>query len=76
MIGSDDGWLIGVNISNRERAWERDLGTPIQSSAIASGSEVLIAPKGCVTPEGSTARIFYRAVDPANGDLKQSGGVC
>ena len=76
VIGSDDGWLIGVNISNRERAWERDLGTPIQSSAIVAGSEVLIAPKGCVTLADSTARIFYRAVDPANGDLKQSVGVC
>jgi outer membrane protein assembly factor BamB len=76
VIGSDGGWLIGVNISNRERAWERDLGTPIQSSAIVSGNEVLIGPKGCVTSEGSTARIFYRAVDPTNGDLKQSTGVC
>ena len=76
VIGSDDGWLIGVNISNRERSWERDLGTPIQSSAIVSGSEVLIGPKGCVTLDGSTTRIFYRAVDPTNGDLKQSTGVC
>jgi len=76
VIGSDDGWLIGVNINNRQRTWERDLGTAIQSSAIVSGSEVLIGPQGCVTPEGSTTRIFYRAVDPANGDLKQSTGVC
>jgi outer membrane protein assembly factor BamB len=76
VIGSDDGWLVGVNINRRERVWEKDLGRAIQASAITSGNEVLIAPSGCSTIEGTSTETYYRAVNPANGDLTQTEGVC
>jgi outer membrane protein assembly factor BamB len=76
VIGSDDGWLIGVSLSRRESIWEKDLGRALLASAVTAGSEVLIAPNGCSTIEGTTARTYYRAVNPANGDLQRVEGVC
>ena len=61
---------------NGKLIWEKDLGRALLASAVTAGSEVLIAPNSCSTIEGTTARTYYRAVNPANGDLQRVEGVC
>jgi outer membrane protein assembly factor BamB len=76
VVGTDSGWLVGVNKQQRERAWETDLGTAIQADLVAAGHEVLLAPKSCVTPEGGTTSTYFRAVEAATGTLMRAEGVC
>ena len=76
IVSSDGGWLIGVDVSTREVAWERDIGTQLNADMTVADGEVLLAPGGCVTPAGATDRVYYTSVDPRNGDLSSTSVVC
>lgn len=76
VVGTDGGWLIGVDRTQQQPTWEVDVGTDLRADLVASGDEVLMAPNGCVTPPGSDTSTYYRAVDPATGELKSAIGVC
>lgn len=76
VVGTDNGWLIGVNLQQQQQAWIVNLGTALHADLVVADGEVLLAPSGCVTPEGSDSRVYYRAVDPANGGLSLARGVC
>ncbi|MGE0686604.1 MAG: hypothetical protein AB7P33_07670, partial [Dehalococcoidia bacterium] len=63
--------------SNRQTKWEIDLPTGFTADLVATTSgTVLIAPRGCVTPEGFEQKTYYYAVNPANGELKEAQNLC
>jgi outer membrane protein assembly factor BamB len=78
VAGTQDGWLVGIDPSSRETTWETKLPTSFTADlvTVANGSAVLIAPRGCVTPEGATEKVYYYSVDPTNGELKTAQNVC
>jgi outer membrane protein assembly factor BamB len=76
VISSDAGWLVGVDVATRAVAWQRDLGTKLNADLVADGADGLLAPRDCVTPEGASEKIYYTKVDPRNGDLSSTSGVC
>jgi outer membrane protein assembly factor BamB len=76
VVSSDGGWLVGIDTATRAVAWERDLGTKLNADLLAEGEDVLLAPRGCVTPEGGGDKVYYTKVDPRNGDLSFTTGVC
>ena len=76
IVSSDGGWLIGIDTATRAVAWDRDVGSKMNADMLAEGGEVLIAPRGCVTPEGGGDKVYYTKVDPRNGDLSFTTGVC
>ncbi len=76
VISSDDGWLVGIDLATRSVAWEREIGTKLNADITVNEGEVLIAPRGCVTPNGATQKVYYTKVDPRNGDLSFVSGVC
>jgi outer membrane protein assembly factor BamB len=76
VVGSDDGWVMGVDLRSREKVWEKDIDSGLLADMVASGDEVLMAPEGCSQIDDATTKTYFRAVDPENGDLKQAEGVC
>jgi outer membrane protein assembly factor BamB len=76
LVSTDDGWLVGIDLATREVAWEHDIGTKLNADMTVEGNEVLLAPNGCVTPEGATERVYYTKADPRNGDLSFTSEVC
>ena len=76
VVGTDEGWLIGVNRSTRQRAWEVDVESDILADLVADGDDVLIAPQGCVTLSGGEVKTYYRAVEAATGTLRRVEGLC
>jgi hypothetical protein len=78
VVGTQDGWLVGVDTATRQSTWETKLPTSFTADLIASanGSTVLIAPRGCVTPEGQEQKAYYFAVNPTNGELKEAQNLC
>jgi len=76
IVSSDDGWLIGIDVATRSVVWQRQLGTKLNADLAVIEGEVLIAPNGCVTPEGASEKIYYTKVDPRNGDLSFTSEVC
>ncbi len=76
IVSSDGGWLIGIDVASRSVAWQRQLGTKLNADLAAIEGEVFIAPQGCVTPEGTSEKIYYTKVDPRNGDLSFTSDVC
>ncbi|HWC29707.1 MAG TPA: PQQ-binding-like beta-propeller repeat protein [Dehalococcoidia bacterium] len=76
VVSTDNGWLVGIDASTRETVWERHLGTAMNADMTVQGDEVLISPKGCVTPEGGGDRVYYISVNAANGELSAASGVC
>jgi outer membrane protein assembly factor BamB len=75
VVSSDDGWLIGINTSTRERAWERNLGTSLNADLVIRGGQVLLAPERCISVNGGD-RAYYISASVANGDLRTATGVC
>jgi outer membrane protein assembly factor BamB len=76
VVGTDDGWLVGVSKTSHQRTWEVDLKTTVHADLVASGDEVLLAPDGCVTLPGGSVKTYYRAVNPADGTLIRVEGLC
>ena len=76
VVGTDDGWLIGVNHTTQERAWETAIDTGIQADLVSSNDEVLMAPQSCVTLSGGEVRTYFRAVEAATGTLRRVEGLC
>jgi outer membrane protein assembly factor BamB len=76
VVGTDDGWLVGVNSSTQQRAWEVDVESDILADLVAAGDDVLIAPQGCVTLSGGEVKTYYRAVEAATGTLRRVEGLC
>lgn len=77
VVGTQDGWLVGLDASNRQSKWETKLPTSFTADLVkASDTKVLLAPRGCVTPEGSENKVYYYAVNPANGELTEAQNVC
>lgn len=77
VVSTEDGWLVGIDASNRQTKWEIDLPTGFTADLVATTSgTVLIAPRGCVTPEGFEQKTYYYAVNPANGELKEAQNLC
>ncbi|HLF71463.1 MAG TPA: PQQ-binding-like beta-propeller repeat protein [Dehalococcoidia bacterium] len=77
VVGTDSGWLIGVDTAGSSKRWEKEIGTSVQADLVAgAGSSVLIAPNGCVTPEGQTEKLYYTSVDARTGELETASGVC
>jgi outer membrane protein assembly factor BamB len=76
VVSTDDGWLFGIALNSHEVAWQRDIGSALNSDITVDGSNVYIAPRGCVTPEGGGDKVYYIQVNPSNGDLTAASGVC
>ncbi|HWO72154.1 MAG TPA: PQQ-binding-like beta-propeller repeat protein [Dehalococcoidia bacterium] len=76
VVGSDDGWLVGIDPSTRTKRWERKLSTSLNADLTAGDDQVLIAPGGCVRPEPGAERIYYTRVDPVSGELQGTEAVC
>jgi outer membrane protein assembly factor BamB len=76
VVGTDEGWLIGVNRQTQQLAWEVELGTDILADLVADGEDVLIAPRGCVNLSGSEVEVYYHAVEAASGTLRRVEAVC
>ena len=76
VVATEDGWLFGVDPATQAKRWERDLGKALNADLVVSGDSVLIAPTGCVTPSGTSEKVYYTSVNPENGDLTSAGGVC
>jgi outer membrane protein assembly factor BamB len=76
VVGTNDGWLIGVNRSTQQRAWEADVGSDILADLVPKGDDVLIAPQGCETLAGGEVETYYRAVEAATGTLRRVEGLC
>jgi outer membrane protein assembly factor BamB len=76
VISSDTGWLMGIDLASQSVAWEHDLGTKLNAGLTVDNGDVLLAPRGCVTPESATESVYYTKVDPGNGDLTFTAGVC
>jgi len=76
VVSSDDGWLAGINLATRGVAWERQIDTKLNADLVANEGQVLIAPRGCVTPDGATEKVYYTKVNPSNGELTLASGIC
>jgi outer membrane protein assembly factor BamB len=77
IVGTEDGWLIGVDPSNQSIRWQREVGTSITADLVVQGSNVYIAPSKCVTPEGaSEEKVYYIMVDSQSGELTAAQGIC
>lgn len=76
VVSSDSDWLVGIDIATHAIVWQHDIGTKLNADMTVDGSDVLIAPRGCVTPETGGAKIYYTSVNPSNGDLSFTSGVC
>jgi outer membrane protein assembly factor BamB len=78
VVATQDGWLVGIDPSTHEKKWETNVPTDFTANLVAvdNGSTVLIAPRGCVTPEGLDHKVYYYAVNPANGELKEAQNIC
>jgi outer membrane protein assembly factor BamB len=76
IVGTDSGWLIGINTATQQRAWAQDLGTALRADLVTQGNRVLLAPDKCVTPAAGSEKTYYTSVDPSNGELTRAGGVC
>lgn len=77
VVGTEDGWLLGVDLATQAIKWQTEVGKSLNADLIlGSGGLVLIAPSGCVTPEGSENSTYFNAVEAATGSLKAAGGVC
>lgn len=77
VVATQDGWVIGLDPTSREVKWSTDIGSSITADLLVGRSgDVLLAPKGCVTPEGQENKVYYNAVDPSNGDLKTALDIC
>jgi PQQ-like domain len=76
VVGTEDGWLVGIDASSQATRWEKKLSTSFNSDLVAQGSNVFITPGGCVKPEGSDSKTYYIAVDAQTGDLKSAEGIC
>ena len=76
IVSTDLGWLFGIDLSSREVAWQRDIGSKLNAGITVDGSNVYIAPQGCVTPEAGGEKVYYIQVNPSNGDLTAASGVC
>jgi outer membrane protein assembly factor BamB len=76
IVGTDQGWLIGIDQNSQEIVWQRDVGTHLNADMLVDGSNVYIAPQGCVTPEGGGDNVYYIQVNPTNGDLTAATGIC
>ena len=76
IVASDGGWLVGIDTATRAVAWERDVGTKMNADMTEADGVVLIAPRGCVTPEGGGERVYYTSVNPQTGELSFTAAVC
>lgn len=76
VVATDDGHIVGLSTSTREVRWERKLSTGIIADLVPGDGVVFMAPRGCVTPEGTEQRTYYYGVNPANGELRQAQDVC
>ena len=76
VVGTDTGWLIGLDLTTQQRAWEVDVGSDILADLVAAGDEVLMAPQGCVTLPGGEVSTYFRAVEAATGTLRRVEGLC
>lgn len=77
VVATQDGWVLGLDPSTREVRWETKIASKFTASlVVAADGNVLLAPSGCVTPEGSENKNYYNAVDPRTGDLKSALDIC
>jgi outer membrane protein assembly factor BamB len=76
IVGTEKGWLMGIDPSNQSKRWEIELGSAVAASIIVRNDAVYVAPKGCVTQEGSNEKVYYIAADPRTGSLQTAIGVC
>jgi outer membrane protein assembly factor BamB len=76
VVAGEHGSLFGIDVTSQQKVWEKDLGVGMLADLVADGTSVLLAPSGCVTPSGENQKVYYLTVDPANGDLTRSTGVC
>jgi outer membrane protein assembly factor BamB len=77
VVTTRDGWVVGIDPSSREIRWETKIDKAITADPIVSSSgDVIIAPSGCLTPDGTDQETYFYAISPANGELKQALDVC
>lgn len=77
VVATQDGWLTGIDPSTREIKWQNELDTSFTADlVVATDDSVLIAPRGCVTPDGLEQKVYYYAVDPRTGELRQAEDIC
>ncbi|HEX5370705.1 MAG TPA: PQQ-binding-like beta-propeller repeat protein [Dehalococcoidia bacterium] len=76
VVAGDHGWLFGVDVTTKQKIWQKDLKVSMLADLVTDGSKVLVAPTGCVTPAGQKQKVYYTSVDPTNGNLTSAPGVC
>ncbi|HLF77776.1 MAG TPA: PQQ-binding-like beta-propeller repeat protein, partial [Dehalococcoidia bacterium] len=74
VVATERGWLVGVETSGQAKRWETKIGTGIDADVVVKNDSVYIAPRGCVTAEGSEDRIYYTNVDARTGELRLANG--
>lgn len=76
VVGTERGWLLGIEIATRSVVWQRRLDTAINADLTVQDDRVLMAPSRCVTLAGTAERVYYMGVNPLNGELIPAQGVC
>ena len=76
IVSTDDGWIGGIDLEARDVVWQHQVDTRLNADMTVEADRVLIAPRGCVTPEGASDRIYYTSLNPSNGDLSFTSEVC
>jgi len=76
VVGSDDGWLVGIDPSTQAKRWEKKLDASLNADLGVAGDQVLIAPSRCVRPDPDAERIYYTRVDPVSGELQGTEAIC
>jgi outer membrane protein assembly factor BamB len=77
VVATEDGWITGLVAATREVRWQKQIDTSITADlVVGTDGTVLIAPRGCVTPEGLEQKTYYYGVNPSNGELIQAREVC
>ena len=78
IVGTEDGWFVGIEPSTHAIRWQTKLDTAVTADlALAEDGSVLIAPTSCVSLGESEERVYYTGLDPATGELRRAlGPVC
>jgi len=77
VVAAQDGSVFGLDPSTQNQRWEPvRLHTSLDADLVASGSNVLLAPTGCVTPPGQEGKLYYIKLDAQNGALSSIREVC
>lgn len=76
VVGTESGWLVGLAPDGSSKLWERNVESSLNADVVVSGSDVYIAPQGCVSQDNGKTKVYYITVDARSGQLTTADGVC